>query len=72
MSTPLQDDWALKTHGLTYAQWQGLCAAIIDAMVEHGPDGHCDGYTEIAATALRALRELGVLSLESSPQVQSP
>jgi len=28
--------------------------AVADAMVEHGPDGHIDGYEEITAAALAA------------------
>jgi hypothetical protein len=28
--------------------------AVIEAMIEHGPDGHIDGYDKIARTALEA------------------
>jgi hypothetical protein len=28
--------------------------AVIEAMIEHGPDGHIDGYEEISRAALEA------------------
>lgn len=39
----------------------GVRAAVAGAMVEYGPDGHVDGYQEIADAALAAVAEaLGV------------
>ena len=32
--------------------------AVIDAMIKYGPDGHIDGYQEIASAALEAAAPL--------------
>ena len=37
-------------------------AAVIDAMVEHGPDGHIDGYEEITQAALEAALDVDELA----------
>lgn len=40
--------------GLSKAQWHGIEEQVADAMIEHGPDGHIDGYQEIARVAVLA------------------
>lgn len=39
----------------------GLENVVADAMMQHGPDGHCDGYEEITAAALRWLKANDIL-----------
>lgn len=39
---------------ITAEQMTAVTTAVQEAMIEHGPDGHIDGYEEISAAALKA------------------